>query len=151
MSDKHLLTSFNETDLDEICSNENAASIYPWRREHFLSSITCGDTCLGYQDGDGGWLAHAVFRQQFDELEVLILSVALPYQRQGIAEKLLTEVFNDFAQKGVEHYLLEVRESNIAARALYQKLGFIEVGRRKAYYPTVAAGREDALLLSKKP
>jgi ribosomal-protein-alanine N-acetyltransferase len=50
-------------------------------------------------------------------------------------------------QHGAENAFLEVRESNQPARKLYEKLGFVEVGRRKAYYPD-HQGREDALVLS---
>ena len=50
-------------------------------------------------------------------------------------------------QHGAETAFLEVRESNRRARALYRRLGFVEVGRRRDYYPALN-GREDALVLS---
>jgi ribosomal-protein-alanine N-acetyltransferase len=49
--------------------------------------------------------------------------------------------------KGAQRLLLEVRPSNLPARALYAASGFVEIGRRKHYYPA-ANGREDALVLA---
>jgi ribosomal-protein-alanine N-acetyltransferase len=52
-------------------------------------------------------------------------------------------------QQGVRRCLLEVRESNTAARGLYETLSFQLDGIRKNYYPTTT-GREDALLMSRQ-
>ena len=66
-------------------------------------------------------------------------------RRQGIGDRLL-EVFCRFGQAHLAFLTLEVRPSNAAAVALYEKHGFQEAGRRKDYYtdPT-----EDALLLTR--
>ncbi len=47
---------------------------------------------------------------------------------------------------GVETFYLEVRPSNAAALRLYQRMGFEEIGRRRAYYPAGSA-REDAIVM----
>jgi ribosomal-protein-alanine N-acetyltransferase len=70
------------------------------------------------------------------------------YLRQGIATKLLNQLLQDAKKKKTARILLEVRVSNIAACALYQKVGFEIDGRRKNYYPTNTVLREDALLMS---
>jgi ribosomal-protein-alanine acetyltransferase len=62
-----------------------------------------------------------------DEVEVLNLAVDPQFRRQGIATQLLRSIRS-------RHVFLEVRESNRAARNLYQKLGFVEIGRRERYY-----------------
>jgi ribosomal-protein-alanine acetyltransferase len=71
------------------------------------------------------------------EIEILNLAVAPEFRRQGIAHSLVRTVLEN--HRG-ECYL-EVRESNYAARNLYQKLGFSEIGRRPDYYnsPTESA------------
>jgi ribosomal-protein-alanine N-acetyltransferase len=63
------------------------------------------------------------------EREILNLAVAPQFRRMGIATELLAHELRHAAS-----FFLEVRESNAAARALYRKLGFIEVGSRPDYY-----------------
>jgi [ribosomal protein S18]-alanine N-acetyltransferase len=56
------------------------------------------------------------------------------YRRQGIAQKLLAHTLLDGLQSGGEKGFLEVREGNLAARRLYEKFGFEDIGLRKKYY-----------------
>ena len=65
-----------------------------------------------------------------DEKEILNLAVAPEFRRQGVAKALLFSCLEGFS--GV--VILEVRESNLAARSFYQELGFQELGRRPNYY-----------------
>ena len=68
------------------------------------------------------------------------------YRRRGVAEQLIA-VFDKFARGNRLAFLtLEVRPSNAAAIALYQRFGFEEVGRRRNYYDLP---KEDALILTK--
>ena len=69
------------------------------------------------------------------------------YRRRGIGERLITELISQLKGMGNECLTLEVRASNHGAIALYEKLGFTEVGRRKNYYRNP---REDALILRKE-
>lgn len=64
------------------------------------------------------------------EREILNVAVAPRFRRLGLATALLKHEI----QKRMAHQFLEVRESNAAARTLYRKLGFVDVGRRVAYY-----------------
>lgn len=77
-----------------------------------------------------------------DELEIIDLIISPQARRRGVARRLVDELFIMTRPLGVDSAHLEVRESNVAARTLYSKLGFSEVGRRPRYYP----GGEDALL-----
>jgi ribosomal-protein-alanine N-acetyltransferase len=65
-----------------------------------------------------------------DEFEILNVAVARQFRRHGIAEALIRTQLK--ANKG--NWFLEVRESNLTARSLYQKIGFQEAGRRPHYY-----------------
>jgi ribosomal-protein-alanine N-acetyltransferase len=81
-----------------------------------------------------------------DEAEVLNIAT-LPFaRRQGVARELILSVSKQLTMRGVKALHLEVAEDNAPARALYQGLGFEEVGRRKGYYRR-AGGALDALLL----
>ena len=78
-----------------------------------------------------------------DELEILDVFVLPSARRHGLGSALMTQALAHAREAGKQRALLEVRTSNQPARRLYQKLGFAEVGERKAYY----ADGEDALLL----
>lgn len=84
-----------------------------------------------------------------DEAELLTLAIAPRYQGHGYG-RLLMEFLIDKARLGkAETLYLEVRVSHEVALLLYTKLGFIQVGIRKEYYPRVdSKQREDAVLLS---
>ena len=66
--------------------------------------------------------------------------------RRGIGAALLKALFAESERRGAAVLQLEVRESNLAARRLYEKNGFEIVGKRKNYYEKPA---EDAILMSK--
>jgi len=68
------------------------------------------------------------------EAEILTLAVLPKLRRRGIADRLLAWVVDRLSGGGCQRLLLEVAEDNAAARALYGKLGFAEVGRRPSYY-----------------
>ena len=78
------------------------------------------------------------------ELENIV--VAPPARRQGIGKRLLESFLTAAREANSDTVFLEVRESNLAARRLYEKLGFHETGRRKSYYTSPL---EDAVLYSR--
>ncbi|GAV21451.1 ribosomal-protein-alanine N-acetyltransferase [Mariprofundus micogutta] len=84
----------------------------------------------------------------FDEVQIMQIAVADSWRRQGLAAAMSEYLLQ--CSGPVQQVTLEVRVSNRAARALYARLGFEEVGLRKKYYAPDAAGiSEDALLMSK--
>jgi ribosomal-protein-alanine N-acetyltransferase len=80
-----------------------------------------------------------------DEAEILSIGVSPNWQRAGVAAGLLEGLARAARRGDAKRIFLEVAEDNEAALALYRKLGFVEIGRRKRYYER--AGREpvDAL------
>lgn len=68
-------------------------------------------------------------RGELAEREILNLAVSPNFRHRGIATALIK---HELERRAV--HFLEVRESNVAAQALYRKLGFQEVGRRPQYY-----------------
>lgn len=83
-----------------------------------------------------------VSRSVYQEREILNLAVAPEWRRRGVAKALLE---HQLAQGGT--HFLEVRESNLAAQALYRQFGFHEVGRRFGYYDLPA---ESAIVMRMK-
>jgi ribosomal-protein-alanine acetyltransferase len=88
-------------------------------------------------------LGFVVVRQVGEEWELENLAVAKSARRRGLATMLMEDLVSFAQRAGIEKIFLEVRESNQAARALYQKSGFTETGRRKNYYEQPS---EDAIL-----
>jgi ribosomal-protein-alanine N-acetyltransferase len=78
------------------------------------------------------------------EAELELIAVDLAAQRQGVAFQIFAGLAEELCAAQVNEVALEVRASNLAALALYRKLGFIESGRRKDYYQIPV---EDALLM----
>jgi ribosomal-protein-alanine N-acetyltransferase len=78
-----------------------------------------------------------------DEAEILTLAVVPSARRRGLARDMLKAALARAAQSGAAAMLLEVADTNTAARALYAGLGFIQVGLRRGYY----AQGMDALVL----
>jgi ribosomal-protein-alanine N-acetyltransferase len=78
------------------------------------------------------------------ECTVMHVAVAPECRRNGIGQALLKAALEQVAEHGAAHAVLEVRRSNRAARALYQRFGFHEVGVRPGYYQGPV---EDALVL----
>jgi len=79
------------------------------------------------------------------ECEIENLVVAADARRRGLGSKLLQSVIDAARHEGVIAFFLEVRETNLAARALYNRAGFVENGRRKQYY---REPEEDGILLT---
>lgn len=78
------------------------------------------------------------------EGEIANLAVHPHFQGQGVGRALMQTALHHAAELGLERILLEVRASNEPAQRLYQSLGFVPEGRRRAYY----ANGEDAILMS---
>ncbi|MFC4158765.1 ribosomal protein S18-alanine N-acetyltransferase [Chitinimonas lacunae] len=133
-------------DLASVAAIEAAVQASPWKDSQFATSL---------DDGHRGWVAvegeevlgFAIVMQVLDEASLLNLGVAAAHQRRGIGRRLVEFVIEDATENGAAVMQLEVRISNQAAKSLYRRLGFIEVGQRRGYYRT-AQGREDALLMS---
>ena len=86
-----------------------------------------------------------VARTAAEEWEIENLVVAESARRHGLGRRLVRALITKAQERETRAIFLEVRESNLAARALYRKCGFQETGHRPAYYncPT-----EDAVLYS---
>jgi ribosomal-protein-alanine N-acetyltransferase len=80
----------------------------------------------------------------FDELHINSFAISPAWRRRGLATCLLRAVFREARAAGVTSATLEVRASNVAARRLYERLGFSVQGIRHDYYQSP---REDALIL----
>lgn len=127
-------------DLEKICFPED-----PWSRRIFEETLSNENTTsLLALAEDGSVLGYLVFTAVLDEGDVDNIAVAPEARRQGVASALL-EAFRRYGREhGLASLFLEVRPSNTGAAALYEKLGYREVGRRKNYY---LDPKEDAIMM----
>ncbi len=139
-------TEFGKRDVEAVAAIEKEVYVFPWTAGNFQDSLDSGYLCMGAFVQDE-LVAYAVLMRALDEAHLLNLAVSNRWQRQGIAARFLEELIDRSRALGCGDFYLEVRPSNVAARALYERFGFRQAGLRKDYYPAVT-GREDALFLS---
>ena len=135
--------------LDAVLEVEQLAYAHPWLRLNFLDALRSGyqaqlllaqDCLLGY----------FVAMKGVDEVHLLNITVAPPYQRQGWARVMLDALAIWARGQGADWLWLEVRAGHQRAIEVYQAQGFARVGLRKGYYPAADGAREDALVMSRR-
>lgn len=137
-----------EADAKEAAVIEADCFSQPWNELAFSNAVKDDNyVYITAKDADI-LIGYAGCVISFDEADVTNIAVTKGYRRQGIAEELLNNLMRLAYNKGVKKMYLEVRESNESARNLYNKLGFEQIGKRRAFYqrPT-----EDAVLMLKNP
>lgn len=140
-------SSMTKVDLEQIIVLEQLANVFPWSVGHFKDTLASGNWGLCLRDGEGQLLGYSVLMPIVDEIHLLNLCIAPFAQRQGLALKLLKEVARLSCADKFTSMLLEVRVSNQRALRLYEKFGFVMIGRRKNYYPAPHGNREDGIVM----
>jgi ribosomal-protein-alanine N-acetyltransferase len=114
----------------------------PWTASAFADLLAQPGMIL---EGEAG--GFVLVRVSADEAEILTLAVQPACRRAGLASRLVVAAARRAVERGADRLLLEVAEDNDAARALYARLGFETVGRRRGYYARPEGEAVDALLL----
>ncbi|MBD5804214.1 ribosomal-protein-alanine N-acetyltransferase [Azoarcus sp. Aa7] len=138
-----------EEDLPWVVENERELHAFPWSDGNFADSLRAGYNCWVMRNGAGP-VAYAVMLTVIDEAHLLNISVARTVQRRGIGGKLLEYLSSEALRAGATQFFLEVRPSNTTALALYERHGFVAIGRRKGYYPASGGQREDAIVMRRE-
>ena len=135
-----------ESDLAVVLAIEQASYPLPWNRDHFLHEILAPYSFPLIADYDGVIVGYVCVTSLFEEAQILDIAVAPAMRGRGIALMLMGCAIKLAIDKGAEILALEVRSTNKAAIALYEKLGFVSTGCRSNYYE----GIDDAILMEKK-
>ncbi|HVB49038.1 MAG TPA: ribosomal protein S18-alanine N-acetyltransferase [Burkholderiales bacterium] len=141
------LAPMRERDLDGVLAIESAVYSHPWTRGNFADSLRAQYECRTWRLGDE-LVGYFVLMVAAGETHLLNLSIAAAWQCKGHGGALLMEALGVAREHGARHLFLEVRPSNAAALALYERFGFRRIAVRRGYYPA-HDGREDALVLSR--
>lgn len=132
--------------LNSILKIEQASFLSPWSANAFLQEARNPVSNLWAAAGEDGGLEGYICFWLFDrEIQLMNIAVDPEKRGRGIGERLLREMIRAGVLKGMAQAWLEVRTSNVAARRLYEKLGFAAVGRRPHYYRDTG---EDAIVMS---
>ena len=135
-------------DLTAIEGIERSAYPTPWSRSMFAGELSKPSSiCLGAFE-EQTLRGYLITSRYVDAWHVMNVAVAPDRQRMGIASALLGRLFELTSSDDRRGYTLEVRVSNAAAIALYERLGFEPRGVRRGYYTD---NREDALIMWKDP
>lgn len=135
------------TDVDDVARVEQDAYPFPWTRGNFLDSLDSGYDAWVLRERDGRLAGYFLLMPVVDEMHLLNITVRPDLQGAGLGSRLLHEVRALTQAAGMSGILLEVRPSNRHALAVYQHVGFQQIGLRKSYYPAAAGSREDAIVM----
>lgn len=131
-------------DLKQVCDIENDTFSEPWSYNSFSTSLSSKDNTYLVAEEDGEVLGYCGMWGSIDEGQITNVAVKSNYRRRKIGHKLLSTLIEYGKDNGLIAFTLEVRKSNVAARELYENLGFTDSGTRKNFYskPT-----EDAVIM----
>lgn len=135
-------------DIPQVVALEGRAMSEGWHPGAYAHELEHnGAARYIVEEYDGALVGFAGLWLQFDQAHVVTVAVDPQKQRNGYGSLLVRELLRIAEDEGMEDATLEVRASNAAARALYAKFGFYEVGIRKQYY---LDNKEDAVIMTTK-
>lgn len=135
-------------DLPRVLEIEVLGHAFPWTEGIFRDCLRVG-YCARVIEVEDTVLGFGVMSFGAGEAHIVNLCTHPQFRRQGLARLLLVQLISEARILGAETLFLEVRPSNQAALALYQTIGFNEIGRRVDYYPAPKGQREDAIVLAR--
>lgn len=129
-----IIRNMEISDLDQVCAIEQDIFSDAWSRQGFLDSLDNEQALLLCAvDGDEV-LGYCCLYTMFDEGEIVNVAVHPERRCLGIGAQMIKILMDQGCAKGVCQFYLEVRESNVPAQWLYEKMGFAVVGIRKNFY-----------------
>ena len=141
------ITEMNATHVPQVAELERLCFADPWSEKSVASELDNKWALWLVAVEDDRVTGYIGSQTSIDETDVMNVAVHPDCRRRGIAEMLINALVAELKNRGSHALMLEVRASNAPAIALYEKLGFSQVGCRKNYYRNP---KEDALILRKE-
>lgn len=139
-----MIRQMQEWDIAEVAAIERKIFSSPWSEKSFRDALQSEDNIYLVAVEAGTIVGYCGIWTSYETGDLCNIAVTPDYRRCHIGEKLLKEAIRLAKERQVQSLLLEVRESNSGAVALYKKTGFQNIGIRKEYY---RSPKEDALLM----
>ncbi len=131
--------------LDGVCAIENECFAHPWSRGSLENALSDPNAVFCVAIENGGVIGYIGMLFVLDEGYICNVAVSQSFRKRGVGSALIQTLVTHCKKNDFAFLTLEVRESNAAARSLYEDFGFVKVGERKNYYtdPT-----ENAVLMT---
>lgn len=137
----------NKDHVSQIAQLEAQCFSDPWSEKSVASELENPLSLWLVAEEDGRVCGYVGSQTVLDESDMMNVAVDPRFRRQGIARTLIETLIAELSKMGSRCLRLEVRVSNENARALYERMGFQQLGLRKNYYHNP---KEDALILGKE-
>lgn len=131
-------------DIDGVLEIERVSFVAPWTRGMFEETLLSPVGASFVAEEGGRIVGYLIFYYAAREIHVMNIAIRRDRRGLGIASWMMSRIMDLGRRNSMETCFLEVRESNMPARGLYEKLGFRQIGRRKGYYRETG---EDAIVM----
>ncbi len=145
--DSLTLRKTTREDIPSIFAIEQASFVSPWNVHTFLTTLHNRRSCNITARCNGEIVGYCFSLGMKNMVHLLNLAVHPDFRRQGIARRLLHEIFSFARSHGKSYVFLEVRKSNDSAKRLYTSVGFTHVSTWQRYY---SDSGEDASIMVKR-
>ena len=139
-----MIRLMNASDVAVVAEIENLVQSHPWTKKQFEDSVNTYQVTVIEQQGQV--VGFCILQPVLDEANLLLMAIHPSQQGKGLGYQLLDQSIAMLKNDPIQIFL-EVRESNLAAIALYEKADFHQIDLRKNYYPLEKGGREHAVIM----
>ena len=141
-----LIEPMSLADVPDVHRIERASFSVPWPDDAYRAELT-GNRLAAYlvARADGAVVGYGGIWMMVDEAHITTFAIEPSWRRQRLGETLLVALLDLAIARRAREATLEVRLSNVPARRLYEKYGFLPVGVRPRYY---SDNGEDALIMT---
>ena len=141
------INPMKEDHVAQVAALERQCFADPWSEGSIASELDNPLSLWLVAEQNGAVRGYVGSQTVLDETDMMNIAVRPDCRRQGIAAALIDELIVRLKERGSHILRLEVRVSNAPAIALYDSLGFTQLGLRKNYYRNP---KENALILGKE-
>lgn len=130
-----VIRKLKEEDVEQVCALEREAFSLPWNREDFLQMISSPNALYLVADSKENVVGYAGCLCVLDEGDICNVVVNKNMRGLGIGSAIVKElIYRGNREFGIKDFTLEVRESNVVARHVYESQGFVFEGIRPGFY-----------------
>ena len=143
---EYIIRQMEKKAIEQVERIEKEIFSIPWSAHSFEDAAMTKENIYLVCECNGVIAGYCGLWTVLGEGNITNMAVDKEYRKKGIGEALMKEMEKRGRQKDVDIFFLEVRQSNAAARRLYDKMGYKEIGTRKRFYERPV---EDAIVMSK--